>query len=96
MDGERFRPTSVRNHAEWVELLCVGGELDGRRISVPADHPAFWIPVNAEQTAEYRVVTVSMPDGDYALLKPAAWSDAQAMTHLLGPPKPSPSEMPIA
>lgn len=86
MDGPRFRPTYVRNDAEWVELLCVGGELDGRRVSVPADHRAFSIYVNAKQTAEYRVVMVLMPDGNYALLTPTDWTDAQAMTHLLGPP----------
>jgi len=88
MDGQRFHPRYTGAAVEWVDLLCVGGPLNGRRLSVPAGHRAYSIDVSAGQTADYRVSTISIQDVRYSFLTPADWTDAQAMTHLFGPPTP--------
>lgn len=67
-----------------VDLLCVGGPQDGRRLSVPTGQRTFSMAVNATQMAEYRVVTIATYDGDYSFLTPADWTDAQALNYLFG------------
>lgn len=90
--GERFYQRYVDATNARVDLLCVGGPQDGRRLSVPTGQRTFSMAVNATEIAEYRVATIATYDGDYSFLTPADWTDAQAFMHLFG----SPVKPPIA
>lgn len=86
MDGQRFRPRYAGAAVDWLDLLCVGGQLDGRRFSVPVGQRAYSMNVSASETAEYRVAAITLHDSRYAFLTPVDWTDAQALRHLFGTP----------